>query len=274
MKLYNVFMEIKYIDIHSHFNLKQFKGDLDSSVQKMHSEGVATICVGIDLATSKLAIEIAEKYDFVWATVGQHPSSAQDFDEAFPTKFKIEDFEELARHQKVVAIGECGLDYFRTPKKEVFEDQRANFLEQIKLSQMVKKPLMIHARPSNGSMDAYEDVLDILISFDEIKANFHFFVGNEKIAQRVMDQGHMMSFDGPITFSDEYNSVLKYLPVESIMAETDAPYASPEPYRGGRCEPWMVKEIYKKIAQIREEDEEEIRQALNENATKFFGFLV
>jgi TatD DNase family protein len=259
-------MEIKYIDIHSHFNLKQFEGDLDEAVKKMHERGVATICVGTDLATSKRAVEIAEKYDFIWATVGQHPTDTQD-------NFKIEDFEELARHPKVVAIGECGLDYFRSPKDEVYEHQRHNFLAQIELAKLVRKPLMIHARPTKDTMNAYEDVLDILQDHDEIKANFHFFVGNKAIAQRALDQGHTMSFDGPITFTEEYNEVLKVIPLESIMAETDSPYAAPEPHRGGRAEPWMVEFIYKKIAQIRGEDEEEVRQALNENASKFFNIL-
>jgi TatD DNase family protein len=261
-----LFMEIKYIDIHSHFNLKQFEGDLDESIKKMHERGVATICVGTDLETSKRAVEIAEKYDFIWATVGMHPTDTKD-------TFKVEDFEELARNPKVVAIGECGLDYFRTPKIDVYDHQRENFLAQIRLAQMVHKPLMIHARPSKGSMDAYEDALGILQDFDEIRANFHFFVGSTSIAQRALDQGHTMSFDGPITFTDEYNEVLRALPLESIMAETDSPYAAPEPHRGGRAEPWMVEFVYRKIAEIRGEDEEEVRIALNENASKFFNIL-
>ena len=259
-------MEIKYIDIHSHFNLKQFEGDLDEAIKKMEEKGVATICVGTDLETSKRAVEIAEKYDFIWATVGMHPTDTKD-------NFKVEDFEELARHPKVVAIGECGLDYFRTSKMEVYDHQRENFLEQIRLAQIVKKPLMIHARPSKGSMDAYIDALEILQGFDGVKANFHFFVGNQAIAQRALDQGHTMSFDGPITFTEEYNEVLRAIPLESIMAETDSPYAAPEPHRGGRAEPWMVEFIYKKIAEIRGEDEEEVRIALNENASKFFNIL-
>ena len=156
---------------------------------------------------------------------------------------------------------------------EVYDHQRENFLEQIRLAQIVKKPLMIHARPSKGSMDAYIDALEILQGFDEVKANFHFFVGNQAIAQRALDQGHTMSFDGPITFTEEYNEVLRAIPLESIMAETDSPYAAPEPHRGGRAEPWMVEFIYKKIAEIRGEDEEEVRIALNENASKFFNIL-
>ncbi len=274
-------MEIKYIDIHSHFNLKQFEGDLDESIKKMHDKGVATICVGTDLETSKRAVEIAEKYDFIWATVGQHPTDTKD-------TFKIEDFEDLARHPKVVAIGECGLDYYRLgnseevigSSNEIKSKQMELFKKQIELSIEVKKPLMIHARPAKGKMDAYIDALNILEYYYNLSpktynlaCNFHFFVGDKNIANQISSRGWTVSFDGPITFTDEYNEVLRALPLESIMAETDSPYAAPEPYRGGRAEPWMVEFVYRKIAEIRGEDEEEVRIALNENASKFFDIL-
>ncbi len=267
-------MEIRNFDIHSHFNLPQFEADLSAAIKKMEDEGVATICVGTDLASSRRAIEIADMSPNIWATIGQHPT---DTGEAFD----IAAYEELARHPKVVAIGECGFDYFRTPKETVFEKQKEIFELQVKLAEKTGKPLMIHARPSkskdsNGkaSMDAYEDVLNILSNHSQIPVNFHFFVGDAAIARRALAAGYTMSFDGPITFSHDYDEVIKMLPLANIMVETDSPFAAPEPHRGKRCEPWMVKEVIAAIAKIRDEDSEKIRQATLENAKQFFKILL
>ncbi len=279
-------MNIRYIDIHSHFNISQFDADLSDAIKKMEEKGVATICVGTDLASSRRAVEIAEMSPNIWATIGQHPT---DTDE----EFDIAAYEALASNPKVVAVGECGFDFFRTPKEEVFEKQKEIFLKQIALAQKFGKPLMIHARPSkasaNGgsSMDSYEEVLDVLSNFPEVRANFHFFVGDTVIAKRALDAGHTMSFDGPITFTREYDDVIKMLPLSAIMAETDSPFAAPEPYRTdlkqiradgkmtpARAEPWMVEEVYKSIASIRGEDEEIVRKALVENAKQFFKILL
>ncbi|MBP9851632.1 MAG: TatD family hydrolase [Candidatus Pacebacteria bacterium] len=287
-------MEIKYIDIHSHFNLPQFDADLSAAIKKMEDEGVATFCVGTDLTTSRRAIEIAAMSPNIWAVVGQHPT---DTDEAFdPAAFL-----ELAKHEKVVAIGECGFDFFHTPRADVFEKQKELFLQQIELARSVNKPLMIHARPSKGtisdengveksSMDAYEDTLNILSNFPEVRANFHFFVGDNAIAKRAHVAGHTMSYDGPITFTHEYDETIQSLPLSAIMAETDSPFAAPEPYRTNakkegmakgdrrpapaRAEPWMVKEVVSAIATIRGEDHETVRLATLDNAKQFFKILL
>lgn len=270
-------MNIRYFDIHSHLNIKPLSETKDEVIARIREEGVATITVGVDFDTSKNTIGISEMYpDACWATVGLHP--ADNINE----EFNSEKYLELAQHPKVVAIGECGLDYFRLPKNEeeiltIKERQKEIFKKQIAIAIEVNKPLMIHARPSKGSMDAYEDVLEILeaeskkLKAKRLNANFHFFVGDIEIAKRALELGCTMSFDGPITFSRDYDDVIKFLPLESIMAETDAPFAAPEPYRGKTCESWMVKEIYKKIAEIRGEDEEEVRLKLLENSKRFFG---
>lgn len=265
---------IRYFDIHSHFNLPQFEADLPAAIEKMEEEGVATICVGTDLASSKRAIEIASMSPNIWATVGQHPT---DTDEAF----QMAEFEKLAAHPKVVAIGECGLDFFRTPKEEVFERQLNTFSQQILLAKKIGKPLMIHARPSKSMMDAYEETINILSNFPQVRANFHFFVGNANIAKKALEAGYTMSFDGPITFSHDYDEVIKMLPIENIMAETDSPFAAPEPYRkntatgiSGRAEPWMVREVVGTIAKIRGEDQETVRIAMLENTKRFFGIAL
>ena len=261
-------MNFKHIDIHSHLNLSQFDTDREVVIAKMKEEGVGTITVGTDYATSVFAVELAEKHDNLFACIGIHPTDVAT------EIFEYEKMHELAVHVKVVAIGECGLDYYREPTGEDKIRQKALFESHIKLAQEVGKPLMIHSRPRKGSMDAYEEVLDILEeakkTYPNLKANFHFFVGDIAIAKRALLLGCTMSFDGPITFARDYDEVIRMLPLESIMAETDAPFASPEPYRGKRCEPWMVSEIVEKIAEIKEISVEEVANILRLNAIKMF----
>ncbi len=233
----------------------------------MREENTGTITVGTDLESSKEAIKISETYpDISWATVGLHPTD--NTHEGFDT----EKYRELAKHQKVVAIGECGLDYFRITNDEerIKNEQKDIFKQHIELAIEVGKPLMIHARPSKDSMDAYVDAIEILSSYSNIRANFHFFVGNIEIANKIAMNGWSMSFDGPITFTHDYENQIKSVPLENIMAETDAPFAAPVPYRGKTCEPWMVKEVYKKIAEVRGANEDIVQKQLLINAKNFF----
>ncbi len=257
-------MNLKYIDIHSHFNLDAFDADREEAIKLMEEKGVQTICVGTDKKTSLLAIELAEKYASIYACVGQHPTDTGD-------TFDIEAFMEMARHPRVVAIGECGFDYFRSKTDEQVATQKALFIEQIKIAEAIGKPLMIHARPQKNSMDAYEDTLAMLADHPAVKANFHFFVGDMTIAKMAMERGYTMSFDGPITFSSDYDEVIKFLPLENIMTETDAPFAAPAPYRGKRCEPWMIEEVVKKIAEIKGLPLEQVSQILLINTKRVFG---
>ena len=185
--------------------------------------------------------------------------------------FDMDAYETLARDGKVVAIGECGLDYFRD-QSEQNKARQKKFSYSISHLQKVQKPLMIHARPSKGTMDAYEDVLTILESKEGCpRVNFHFFVGDIAIAKRILSTGGTMSFDGPITFSHDYDEVIAFLPIESIMAETDAPFAAPAPYRGKTCEPWMVEEIVTRIAEIKQLPREDVVRILTANALRVFA---
>lgn len=265
-------MVFNYIDVHSHLNLDQFDADRESLVRQMNDQGIATITVGVDFESSKKAIEIAEQNENFYACVGMHPvdNSTEVFD--------VDAYMELANHPKVVAVGECGLDYFRlSGNPEEMEKERIRqtelFIQHIWLVRKNLKTVMIHARPSKGSMDAYIDALNILETHSKVKANFHFFVGDVSVAKRIVDAGHTVSFDGPITFTDEYNEVIKFLPLTSIMAETDAPFAAPVPYRGKRCQPDYVVEIYKKIAEIKGLDPEMVRLQINQNAKRVFGIV-
>lgn len=265
-------MEIKYLDIHSHLNLSPLKEIEESVVARMSEYGVGTITIGVDYGTSKEAIQIAQKYDFVWAGIGMHPNDNQE------EVFDFEKYLELAKNDKVVCIGECGLDYFRDQKEENKKRQKELFIKHIELALRVGKPLMIHSRPSKGTMDAYEDVLDILEEYKNkdrdngslLAGNFHFFVGDINIAKRVLNIGFSMSFDGPITFSSDYDEVINYIPIEKIHIETDAPFAAPSPFRGKVCEPYMVKEIFNKIVILKNINEEDLRLNLLSNAKKLF----
>lgn len=255
------------IDTHSHFNLSQFDNDRDEAIARMTSEGVGTFCVGVDEETSVKAIEIAAKYDNIWAIVGQHPTE-------WHQEFTIDQFVALAREAKVVAIGECGIDYYRDRERQHVAEQKELFEKQIALAKETDLPLMLHIRPKQGSMDAYEDALTILESWKkewpDMRGTAHFFVGTKEIAQRFLDLGFFISFSGVITIFPEYEEIVRFVPIGRILPETDAPFAAPLPYRGQRCEPWHVKEVVKKIAEAKGLPLEEAQQQLLNNIKALF----
>src|SRR3990167_9911648 len=179
-------MKLNYIDIHSHLNLSPLLENKDQIIQNMRDAGIGTITVGTDYETSKLAVEMAnDRPDILWATVGQHPNDLPTGQAGNPDEvFDYEKYLELAKNEKVVAIGETGLDYFRDQSVGNKERQKELFIKHIELALEVGKPLMIHARPAKNSMNVYEDVLDILESCQlkaknqKLTVNFHFFVGD------------------------------------------------------------------------------------------------
>lgn len=265
-------MSYAFFDIHSHIHDKAFDEDREQLLGEMKSYGVGTITVGTDIVESKKAIALAEKYDHVYATIGLHPNDNKE------EIFSDEEYEELAKHKKVIAIGECGLDYFRLEENIEEEKRRQEeiFTKQINLAVSVNKPLMLHGRPSKGRMDAYEDMLTMLedakkIHGKRLQGNAHFFAGNIDIAKRFIDIGFSISFSGVITFTKEYDDVVRYVPITMIHAETDSPYAAPIPYRGKRNTPMYVQEVVAKIAVLRELPMEEVRHQLLQNAKTFFG---
>lgn len=259
---------MKYIDIHSHINLEPLSSQREEVVARMVENEVGTITIGVDYKTSLEAIEIANKYDFIYAGVGLHPNDNLD------ETFDVEKYRQLAQNEKVVCIGETGLDYFRNEGEDFKIRQKEIFKQHIELAIELNKPLMIHARPSKGSMDAYMDALDVLEIFKKenstLHANFHFFVGDLEIAKRIIENNWTVSYDGPITFSRDYDEVIKFLPIQNIMAETDAPFAAPVPHRGKTCEPFMVIEVIKKIAEIKGLDLESTTTQIRENAKRIF----
>ena len=256
------------IDTHSHFNLHQFEHDLLESILRMSEAGVGTICVGIDLPTSDHAMRLAQEHKSIWACVGQHPTEwGKEFDE--------NEFRKLLGEQRVVAVGECGLDYYREKDRAGKSEQRELFLKQIKLANEFNLPLMLHIRPQEGTMDAYEEALDVLEDYKkdwkDIRGTAHFFAGTKEIAQRFLDLGFHISFSGVITFVKEYEELVSFVPLDRILPETDSPFATPEPYRGTRNQPEYVLEVVKKIAEIKELSIGEIQKKLLENTKKLFN---
>ena len=258
-----------YIDIHSHLNFPDYEKDFEEVVQRLRDTKTATITVGTDFASSKKAVELAEKYDMIYACIGLHPAdnTTETFDE--------EKFTELVKHPKVVAIGECGLDYGRdknledSPKEHEKARQKIDFEKQIDFAVKYDKPLMLHVR------NAHEDTLAILVEKKKIHGeklcgNSHFFSGDKNIAQQYLDLGFTVSFTGVLTFTHDYDEVVKYVPLDKMMSETDSPFVAPVPYRRMRNEPSYVSEVVKKIAEIRGEDFTAIQKALRDNAIRYF----
>jgi TatD DNase family protein len=285
----------KLFDIHSHLNLPEFDRDWSEVLTRTLEADCWTITVGADLASSKKAVEIARfRPEGVWATVGFHPTDAADLSEEAWCELA-----ELAKDAKVVAIGECGLEYYERVANdelrmtdEVKEKQKQLFRKHIELALELGKPLMIHCRPSQGSMDAYEDAIEILNKYGEmtrddlrmtngfkktgqntLRGNFHFFAGGWEVAQKCLALGFTLSFTGVITFSSQYDEVIKTAPAEMILAETDAPFVAPVPYRGARCEPIMVAEVVKRMAELRGRSAEEMAEITVLNGKRLFGIL-
>jgi len=279
-------MEIRLIDIHAHVNFNAFREDGDAVIRRTLDAGVGMILVGSQYDTSKRAVEYAERYkeEAVWAAVGLHPIhvaeefyvDAQEIESegvpGFKTRPEVFDYAKyktLAEHPKTVAIGECGLDYYRVGKDEADKQKQAEvFRKQIRLAREVQKPLIVHCR------NAYDDLLTILKeeNANEVGGTIHFFAGTWVDAQKFLDLGFHLSFTGVITFARDYDETLKNAPIERIMIETDAPYVSPVPYRGKRNEPLYVEEVAKKIAELRGISFEEVARQTTENARKLFGF--
>ncbi len=268
-------MKLDHIDIHSHLNLSPLFEKRDEILVKMKEQNIGTVTVGIDLETSQKAITIAEENpEHCWAIVGVHPGNIKSII-SLEGVFNQNDWEiikELSQHKQVIAIGETGLDYFRNETDEIKEQQKLVFKKHIELASEIQKPLMLHVRSSKGSDDAYYDALKLLQEMNYTgKADFHFFSGSKKCMQDIIKSGYCISVDGPITFVSEYDEMIRECPLEKIMIETDAPYAAPVPYRGKTCEPWMVGEVAKKIAELKGLDLETLREQMMKNTQDFFG---
>ena len=232
--------------------------------------------VGTQYDTSAAAVALAEKYEGVYATIGLHPihtdksfHDAKELGEGgkeFTSRGEVFDgakYEALAQNSKVIAVGECGLDYYRL-EEDTKQKQVEAFVEHIELANRLGKPLMLHIR------NAYADALEVLKAHAKVKGDVHFFAGNWEEAKQFLDFGSTLSFTGVLTFTHDYDEVIKNTPIDMILTETDAPYVAPVPYRGKRNEPAYVVEVVKKIAEIKGLDVEETREQIIKNAQKVF----
>ncbi|MCD8494542.1 MAG: TatD family hydrolase [Candidatus Pacebacteria bacterium] len=278
---------IPYIDIHAHLNFAAYDTDRQAVLDRMRAAGVYAINVGTQASTSQIAVDMADQHEHLFAIIGLHPihtdASYHDTDEigqegiAFTSRGEVFDsayYRALAAHSRVVGIGETGLDYYRT-SPDSLEKQKAAFHAQIALALECDLPLMLHIRPSQKSYDAYDDVLEILkpykeIHGDRLRGNVHFFAGTPEIAQAFIGLGFYISFTGVITFASGFKELVKAVPLDRIMSETDCPYVTPEPYRGIRNEPTYVIEVVKRIALWKECSETEVKRTLYENACRLF----
>lgn len=268
---------IQYIDIHSHLNFKEYDGDREEVIQRMKEEGVATITIGTSLETSRSAVALSNQHENIFACVGIHPNDDEESMGTIDTKI----LEELIQDPKVVAVGECGMDFGRDGKMDGIspedfdnkkEKQQKLFEEQIKLAVKYGKPLMIHARNSNAA------IIKILKTYKEeagekLRGNAHFFTGTVEEAKQYFELGFSISFTGVITFTHDYDEVIKSTPLGSLHAETDSPFVSPVPFRGRRNDPVKVIEVVKTMAKIKEIPLEELKKALLSNAIAKFGPL-
>ncbi len=286
-------MSFSYIDTHAHLNLPAFAEDGEAVIARSKAEGVGVINIGTQAETSSKAVALALLHEHLYAMIGLHPiqtapSAVADEEtgkggtprvpeaEVFTKDFYRQLYQES--NGKVVGIGECGFDYFHTEMGS-YAVQEAAFIAQIELANELALPLMIHTRgPKPGEesptgRSVYADVLAVLKQYATVPFNVHFYAGTYEEAKQFFEIGGTISFTGVITFAKVYEELVRAVPLELIHAETDCPYVAPVPYRGKRCEPWMVKEVYKHIAAIRREAESVVQHQLLENAKRLYPQL-
>lgn len=257
-------MEVIHLlfDTHSHLYARQFSKDREKMIERAFEAGVNRIVVvGIDEETIPLAIELAEKYESIYATVGWHPKEAIHYKE-----YHLDYLREMSKHEKVVAIGEMGLDYYwDTSPKDV---QDKVFREQIRLAKEVNLPIIIHNR------EATDDVIHILQEEDaaEVGGIIHCYSSSIANLAPFLEMNFYISLAGPVTFKNvkELKEVAKHIPLDRLLIETDAPYLAPHPYRGKRNEPAYVTKVAEEIASLREMDYEEICRITTENALRVY----
>ena len=260
-----------FVDSHAHLDGKQFDTDREQVIARARESGVQTIVSignGDGPAQVDCGIQLAEKYDFIYATLGIHPHEARLADEAAYQKM-----ERLARHDKVIAWGEIGLDYFYDHSAR--DVQKKVFTRQMELAATAKLPIVIHCRPSEGSENAWEDCFELMQKHWAAKGLggiLHCFTGTWAQAQRALDMGFMISFAGNVTFpkAHQIRDAALEVPLERMLIETDSPYLAPVPNRGKRNEPAFVKETARKLGELRGLTMEEVGQQTTRNFYNFF----
>ena len=250
----------KIIDTHTHIYDKQFEEDFDDVIDRIENQLEGIVSIGFDLESSQKSIELAKKYNFVHAVVGVHPVDISKYNDEVE-----KEIEKLAlNEEKVVAIGEIGLDYhWMADPKEV---QAEGFRKQMALAERVKKPVVIHTR------EALQDTLDILAEFPNVGGILHCYPGSYQAAKPFLDR-YFLGIGGTLTFKNNRKTkeLVEVLPLEKIVIETDCPYLTPVPFRGKRNEPIYTKYVAEEIAKIKNISVEEVIKVTTENAKKIYG---
>jgi TatD DNase family protein len=250
-----------YIDTHVHLNSDELYENLDFYIEKAHKQNVThMIVIGFNEKTNKRAIEIAEKYPNIYATVGYHPTEA-----ASVTKDDFDILNTYVKHDKVIGIGECGLDFYWDKDHE--EEQLNVFKTQIELSKTYDLPLIIHMR------DATEKTFKLLEEYAPIKGIMHCYSGSAEMAERFLNLGLHISLGGPVTFKNAKTpkDVARIVPLDKLLIETDAPYLTPHPYRGKQNDSSYIPLIAKEIARIKSLPLEKVAEETTNNAIKLFN---
>ncbi len=256
-------MASKFIDSHAHLDDRRFDEDREQLIKSLYDKDVEIVLnPGADLQTSKKALSIAEKYSFIYAAVGCHPHD---------TKFMNDDtmniFKEMAKNDKVIAIGEIGLDYYYDNSDR--DTQKKWFREQIRLARDLNLPYIVHDR------DAHEDILRIMKEehYDGARGILHCYSGSVELSKEFMKLGFYISLAGPVTFEKARvpKLVAKETPFDRLLIETDSPYLTPHPYRGKRNEPKYVRYVAEEIANIRNISVDEVAEKTKENFKRLFG---
>ncbi len=249
-------------DVHAHYDDERFDEDRDILLSSMKENNVGHIInIGCDIESSVESIRLAEKYPFIYAAVGFHPSEAEGV-----TNDMLDEIVRLAKHEKVVAIGEIGLDYYYG--KDTEDVQRKIFREQIEIAKQVNLPFQVHNR------DSTRDCLEILSSSDISSRGgmMHCFSESRETAKKILDLGMKISIGGVLTFKNNVKTVevVKYVPIEDIMIETDCPYLAPVPFRGKRNSSIYMQKTAEKIAELKNMDVEEVIAITEKNAKDFY----
>lgn len=274
-------------DTHAHVNFNAFKNDSNEILQEAEKNNLGMILVGSQLSTSERAVKMAERFKNVYAAIGLHPIHLEEIEikeegAMFKSKkedFNSENYKKMAGNKKVIAIGETGLDYFHIPdlnrREEIIEKQKQVFILHINLANELGLPTILHCRGTKENIEeAYDDMLAILKENMPDKSGvLHCYVGPLETVKTFLDMGFYFGFNGIITFdkTGKLEKIIKEIPEDRILAETDCPYLAPVPYRGKRNEPKYVEFVIKKIAEIKGWTAEKTEKITDQNAAMLFN---
>jgi len=279
----------KLIDIHTHINFRDYKKDGDKVIRRALEAGAWIINSGSQYSTSKRAVEYASKHkEGVYAIVGLHPihvlaggrsekNRKGEIEEREYEELDERKYLKLLKDPKAVGVGEIGLEYDENTTKYKKDKQKKILIRQIEMAQQMNKPIVFHCRK------AYDDLIELLTMFSagcascpmacapKLRGVVHCFMGKLSQAEKLVEMGFYLSFNGLITYARDYDKVIKSIPLENIVLETDAPYLAPEPHRGERNEPAYVRYVAEKIAEVKGIGFDEVAKQTTKNARELFN---